>query len=103
VAWTVDSHLGYVTDDDVRAKAKDVLSAIGAFGQSIAIDSVKSGISIKLNGRVFAYGWPKRRYFTFGYPGTDEQWTSESIEPGTDVGPLKAAIRAAYERKRVGG
>jgi len=102
VAFTEESHLNYVTDATVRGKAEGVLAAIRALGPGVSIDPVKSGLSIKLNGRVFAYGWPKRRYVTFGYFGSDDQWTYEPIEAETDPEPLKASLYAAYARRKSG-
>jgi hypothetical protein len=99
-SYSLESHLNYVTDLAVRAKAHEVLTAIQSFGQGVSLDIIKDGISIKVDGRVFAYGWPKRRYFTIEYLGTDEQWAYTEIDGDTDLEPLKASVQAAFARKR---
>jgi hypothetical protein len=100
---SLETHFEYITDSVSRAKAQDVLSSVQAIGPAVSIDPVKSGLSIKVSGKVFAYIWPKRRYFTVGYySDTDDQWTNETVEADTDIEPVKARLRAAYTRKSSG-
>ena len=99
-SYSLESHLHYVTDLAVRAKAQEVLTAIQSLGRGVSLDVIKDGISIKVDGRVFVYGWPKRRYFTIEYLGTDERLAYTVIYSDTDLHPVKASVQAAFARKR---
>jgi Endonuclease NucS len=90
-----DEIVAYITDEVARSKAKEIIDALRAVGKRIAVDPVKGAISIKMDGRVLAYVWPRRRWFRFGYRSMDGQWVTVDIEGQTDLADVHAGLRAS--------
>lgn len=95
---TLDQHFTYITNDSVRSKAQEIVTALRALGPTISAEPVKSGISVKRNGRVFAYIWPHRKYFGVGCYGLDGQWTSFVVDADTNLDETKQVLNAAFAR-----
>jgi len=95
---SLEDVLGYITNHEVRSKATDVLNFLRNLGPPISIDPVKGAISIKKDGRVFAYLWPKRGRFTFGYYGSDNQWVTPTMDAQSDLAEVQASLRVGFLR-----
>jgi hypothetical protein len=74
---TIEDLLNWITDPDVRKNVVSLLEEIKNWmpGQ-IAIDPVKSGLSMKVRGRVFAYLSPRRQYFIISTYNKDDVWSN---------------------------
>lgn len=95
----IDDHLGYIIDAQVRAKALALLNEIKQWKPgSISLDAIKYAISMKINGRVFAYFWPRRQFYLLGTNDEHEEWKEFPIKDDDDLANAKAMMRAAMER-----
>ena len=93
-------HLGYITDLQVRNKALALMDEIKNWKiGNIAVDSVKSGISLKVNNHVFGYFYPRRQYYMLCTYDAEEVWTAYSIKLDEDLVNVKPIMMASMERK----
>jgi hypothetical protein len=96
----IDEHLAYITDSIAREKASSLLEEIKSWRQgSISIDSIKYDISIKVNGRVFAYLNPRRKFFLISTYNDEDEWTAFQIKNDEDLLNAKTLTKLAMERK----
>jgi len=96
----LDDHLNYITDVAVRAKVSALLDEIKNWKPgNISIDPIKYSVSMKINGRVFAYLNPRRQHFLIAtYDATDE-WKEYAIKTDDDLASIKTIAKAAMERR----
>ncbi len=95
---TADEILGYILDLTARHRAEHVIGYLRSLGSGIAIDAVKVGLSIKLGGEVFAYLWPRRQTFVFGYHDADDQWIRRTLDSDADIASVKPILQASFTR-----
>jgi len=97
----LEDHLDYITDAEVRSKASALLDEIGNWKPgSISLDPIKDAISMKVNGRVFAYFYPRRKHYllaTYNHQ-EDGRWTEYSIKDDEDLENSKPIVKVAMER-----
>jgi hypothetical protein len=97
---TLDHVLTYITDDSVRAKVTALLEEMKMWKPgNITHDPIQGGISIKVNGRVFAYIWPRRKHYVIQTLDADDAWKQGPVETDDDLAMVKPLARAAMERK----
>lgn len=97
---TLDEHLGYITDLAVRAKASALLDEINAWRPgSISFSAIKYAISIRVNGRVFAYFYPRRKHYILATYSVDDEWTEYAIKDDDDLANVKPIVQTAMERR----
>lgn len=95
-----DDQLGYITDLNVRANVSALLDEIKNWMPGrISIDAIKYAISMKVNGRVFAYFYPRRKHYLLATYNADEEWTDYAIKDDEVLAKVKPIIRATMERK----
>jgi len=93
-------HIGYITDLQMRANVIALLDEIKNWKPGrISIDAVKSGISMKVNGRVFAYFYPRRQHYCLATYNDQEEWTGYAIKDDDDLVKVKSIMMAAMERR----
>jgi hypothetical protein len=97
-AKNIDDVLGYITDLGVRGKATELLNVLRALGPSISLDPVQGAVSVKKHGKVFAYVWPRRKWFIFGHRAVDGQWGTVDVEPHTDLTPIRESFEASFKK-----
>lgn len=96
----LDDHLTYITDPEVRSKRSALLDEIKKWKSgSISLDPVKYGISMKVNGCVFAYFYPRRKHYLLATYNDQEVWTEYSIKDDEDLAKSKPIMQAAMERR----
>ncbi|MCK4333395.1 DUF91 domain-containing protein [candidate division WOR-3 bacterium] len=97
---TVEEHLKYITDTKVKSKAKALLGEIEKWKPGkVTLDAVKSAISIKVNNRVFAYFYPRRKFYVLSTYNEQEVWTDYPINDDEDLSKIKPVMKAAMERR----
>lgn len=97
---TFSDHLDYITDLGVRTEASALLDEIAAWKQgNISLDPIKDAISMKVNGRVFAYFFARRKFYLLGTYNDQEDWFEQAIKDHDDLAKLKPILRAAMERR----
>ena len=92
-------HFEYITDAQVRSKATALLDEIENWKPgSISLDPIKYAISMKVNGRVFAYFNPRRKHYVLATYNDQEEWTEYPIKNDEDLAKVKPVMKAAMER-----
>ena len=96
----LDDHLNYITDMEVRSKVAGLLDEIKNWKPgSISLDPIKYAISIKVNGRVFAYFHARRKHYLLAAYNDQEEWTEYSVKDDDDLARVKPIMKAAMERR----
>jgi hypothetical protein len=96
----LSDHLDYITDVNVRVKVSALLDEIKNWKPgNISLDPIKYAISMKVNGRVFAYFYPRRQHYLLATYTEDEVWTEYSVKDGDDLAKVKPIMKAAMERR----
>ena len=89
----LEDHLSYVTDLEVRGKVSALLEEIGTWSPGrISLDPIKDAVSMKVNGKVFAYFYPRRKHPWNA--SKDDRCDTGSARVGLPVG-TQDSIRAA--------
>ncbi len=96
----LDDHLNYITDPGVRSRVTALLEEIKGWKPgNIALDSVKHAISMKVNGRVFAYFYPRRKHYLLATYNDQQVWTEYIIKDDDDLANVKPSMQAAMEQR----
>jgi hypothetical protein len=96
----LDDHLNYIKDNAVRTKMSALLEEIKNWKPgNISIDPIKYSISLKINGRVFAYLSPRRQHFMIATYDTNDDWKEYAVKTDEDLATVKSIARAAMERR----
>lgn len=96
----IDDHLAYITDPAVRVKATSLLDEIKSWKPgNISLDAIKFAVSMKLNGRVFAYLSPRRQHYVIGTYNAEDKWTDYPVKDDEDLMNVKLIMKAAMERR----
>jgi len=54
---------------------------------------------MKVNGRVFAYFYPRRKHYLLATYNDQEVWTEYIIKDEDDLANMRPTMRAAMERR----
>ena len=96
----LDDHLKYITDAAVRSRVSDLLDDVKAWKAGrIALDAVKYAISMKIDGHVFAYFYPRRIYFLISTYNAENTWTGYPVHSDDDLQKVLPFIRSAMEAR----
>ncbi len=96
----LDDHLAYIIDPAVRAKVTSLLDEIKNWKLgNISLDAIKYAVSMKLNGRVFAYLYPRRQHYLIGTYNAEDKWTEYSVKDDDALTNVKPIMKAAMERR----
>ncbi len=96
----LDDHLNYITDTAVREKVAALLEEIKNWRPgNISIDPIKYGVSMKVNGRVFAYLWPRRQHYVIGTYDASDEWKEYPVKTEDDLATVKPIAKEAMERR----
>lgn len=87
--YTLEDRLNWITDLEVRARAKKVLDEIRSWEpKKINLDALKYDVSCKISGSVFAYFCPRRKYFMFYTNDNEGKSTGFRIDSDEDLSPV---------------
>ena len=96
----LDDHLNYITDAIVRNKVSALLDEIKNWKPgNIAIDPIKYAVSMKINGRVFAYLYPRRQHYLIATYDASDEWKEYAVKNDDDLATVKPIAKAAMERR----
>jgi len=99
----LDDHLNYITDPTVRAKVTALLDESRSWKEgNILTDPIKDSISMKVNGHVFCYLYPRRQHFVIGIYDVDGEWKVYPVKTDEDLATVKPILKAAMERRVTG-
>lgn len=96
----LEDHLTYITDVKTRSKVSTLLEEIKNWKPgAISLDPIKYAISMKVNGRVFAYLYPRRKHYLLATYNDQEEWIEYSVKDDDDTERVVPIMKAAMERK----
>lgn len=96
----IDNHLNYITDVNVRNKVSALLDEIKGWKPgNVAIDPIKSAVSMKINGRVFAYLYPRRQHYLIATFDAGDEWKDYAVKNDDELAEAKAIAKGAMERR----
>ncbi len=96
----LSDHLNYITNAAVRSRVEALLEEIKNWKPgSISLDAISFAISMKINGRVFAYFYPRRQFYQIGTYNADNEWTQYPIKAEGDLENVKPIVKAAMESR----
>jgi len=96
---TIEGHLDYITDTEVRDRLTALLEEIREWDRSrITMDAVQAAISLKLSGRVFAYVYVRRKHFLLATYNADAKWTEYPVREQGDLEHLMPLVKTSLER-----
>ena len=92
----IEDHLLYITDQSVRSKASALLDEIKNWKPgNISLDPIKYAISMKVNNRVFAYFYPRRKHYVLATYNAEDEWTEYAIKDDDVLAKVKPIMREA--------
>ena len=96
----LEDHLNYITDTVVRQKVAALLEEIKSWRPGhISIDSIKYALSMKVNGRVFAYLNPRRQFYLISTYDASDEWKEFPIKTDEELAAVKPIVKAAMEKR----
>jgi hypothetical protein len=96
----LDDHLNYIKDNAAREAVAALLQEIKSWRpDNISIDPIKYALSMKVNGRVFAYLWPRRHDYVIGTYDANDEWKEYTVKTGDDLATVKSLAKEAMERR----
>lgn len=100
VVHKLDDHLSYITDVDVRARVSQVLDQNNQLkSDHITMDALKYAISMKVDGRVFAYLHSRRKHYVISTYNAEDKWTDYPIKSEDDLVLVLQLIAVAVDRR----
>ena len=94
-----EKNLAYITDDGMQSLAKGFLKEVNGWKPgAITIEPIKYSISLKVNGRVFAYISPRRRAFVLE-THNDGVWTGYPVRSAEDLDKAMEIAKANMNDK----
>lgn len=92
----ISDHLGYITDPDLRSLASAFLEEVASWdAKRIVLDAIKYAVSMKIDGRVFAYFEPRRKHFVVSTYNSEGTWTGYPVHNADDLDMVRPLVRAA--------
>jgi len=102
----VDDHLKYITDPTMHTAASGVVDEVRKWNPSrITIDALQYALSMKVDGRVFAYLHPRRKHFIVSTYNAENKWTDYRVQSKEELNNIVPIVKASMERnsaKRAG-
>lgn len=97
---TLDDRLGYITDNEARESVYELLKEISDWEKDrIVIEPIKYAISLKVDGRVFAYICPRRKHFIIETYNEEGKWTGYPVHKEEDLEPAKGRMKVNFDKK----
>ncbi len=98
-SYSLDDRLKYITDNDSRNNAKNLLKDIQDWDKTnILIEPTKYDISLKSSGRVFAYLSPRRQFYVIYTYDNEKKWTGYPIKDKNDLENAIQLMKMNIER-----
>lgn len=96
----LDDHLAYITDPAIRSQASKLLEEVKQWKPGrISMDAIKYAISMKIDGKVFAYFQPRRKHFLIATYNVEDKWTEYAIHGDDDLQTALPLMKNAMERR----
>jgi hypothetical protein len=96
----LSDHLEYITDAEVRAKVSTLLEEVKEWKAGrIALDAIKYAISMKVDGHLFAYLEPRRKYFAISTYNAEGTWTTYAVHGDEDLEAVLPLMKISMEQR----
>ena len=97
---TIGQQLNYITDDAVRSRADAFLKEVNGLSPNVLQETTKYGVSMKIDGYVFAYLWPRRKFFHIDTYDISDEWKNFPIKTENDLINVKSLVKTAVEKRQ---
>jgi len=99
-SYRIEDKYNYVTNVEARERMIKLIAEVERWEPgTISIEPIKYDISLKVNGRVFAYVAPRRKFFHVYTFDHDNKWTGYAVNQEEDLEPIWSLLRTNIERK----
>lgn len=93
-------HLKYITDAAARSLVSGLLDEVNGWAPGhVVLDAIKYAISMKVDGHVFAYLEPRRKYFIVSTYNSEDTWTAYAVHGADDLETVRPLMKAAMEAR----
>lgn len=97
---TISDQLKYITDPGSRALFDGLLTEIKEWAPGrLVIDAIKYAVSVKVDGRVFAYLEPRRKHFMVSTYNSEGTWNAYPVHGADDLDNVKPLMRTAMDAR----
>lgn len=97
--YTLSERLKYITDSNARKIVDTLIKEIQDWDNAnILIEPTKYDISLKVSGRVFAYIYPRRKYFIIVTYDDEKKWKVFPIHEKEDLESTNILVKANFEK-----
>jgi hypothetical protein len=98
----INDHLNWIEDPAIRKTVLSLFEEIKTWApDQITIDPVKTGISMKIRGKVFAYLYPRHSFFVISTYNNEDVWSHTPVHVEEDLENAKKMMRETLERFRI--
>jgi len=98
----MDNHLNWIEDPAVRKTVVSLFEEIKTWApDKITIDPVKTGISMKVRGKVFAYLYPRHSFFVISTYNNEDVWSHIPVHVEEDLEIAKKMMRETLDRSGI--
>ncbi len=99
--YNLKDRLDYITSPDIKKIASDLIEEIKSWdAANVLVEPTKYDMSAKISGRVFAYIYPRRKFFWIYTPDNEQKWTNFKINQKEDLETVKILLRTNIDRLR---
>lgn len=96
----LEDHLAYFTDPSVRSEVSKLLDEVKQWKSGrISMDPIKYAISMKVDGKVFAYLIPRRKHYLLATYNAKDKWTDYAIHGDDDLKKALSLMKNAMEKR----
>lgn len=96
----LSDQLEYITDSATRSLVSGLLDEVKTWAPDrVVLDPIKYAISMKVDGRVFAYLEPRRRHFIVSTYNSENTWTAYPVHGANDLETVRPLMKAAMEAR----
>lgn len=98
---TIEDHLNYITDKDVRSAVTALLDEIKQWSTGhVSLDPLKYAISMRVKGRVFARLHPRRKHYLISTYNKEDTWADYPVHGEDDLENVKALMKASLDARK---
>jgi hypothetical protein len=95
---TIEEHMDYITDPEVRKRAEAFLEEIKQCDiNKITAEAVKYDISLKISGRLFGYLGGRRKFFVVSTWDEEDKWVTYQIKDEEDLEQVRKRLKQNLE------
>lgn len=99
MVFRLEDHLKYITDTEAHRSAAALMDEIKQWKPGrISLDALKYAISMKIDGRVFAYLNPRRKHYVVSTYNAENKWADYPIKNSEERRAIIPVLKESMER-----